>query len=57
MLFEGLAGYPPFPGAAQHLLMMRCRPGSFQAPNLERSRLCGATLRKSNVLHRIREKD
>jgi hypothetical protein len=31
-------------------------PGSFQALSLERSRLCGATLRKSYVLHRVREK-
>jgi hypothetical protein len=46
------------PGAAQHLLVVRCRPGTpvsslqIQQPG---SRISGAPLRKSSALHRVRD--
>jgi hypothetical protein len=55
---RGRSGASPlFPGAAQHHLVVRCKPGIVPGSAFRRSRLCGAPLRKSYALHRVRDKN
>ena len=42
------------PGAAQHVFVVRCRPGIVTHSNLLRPRICAASLRGSLVLRRVR---